>query len=288
MIAMALGLFLVAVIVNILMDNKQSFVATKKLSRLQENGRVAIQMISGDLKRAGYMGGNSDRENIVGTAGQVLPVDLSCATGDTTWGRMIELPTSGLNDDNTGYSCIPDSDYVRGDILTVRYASPWLSTAFADDSLYLRSSIFEGKIFAGSDEDNTDNGVIDEPQSVHDLIAYAYYIGDSGRSCNGAAVPSLFREVLSSEGRPVAQEIIPGIEHFQVQYGLNGRYLNADDLVLTDWADVITVRLWFLARSECAENGYADSKIYKLGDVEYEPADAFRRQLYSSVVMLRN
>ena len=49
-----------------------------------------------------------------------------------------------------------------------------------------------------------------------------------------------------------------------------------------------TVRLWLLVRSECGESGFVDGKTYNLGDQVYVPNDDFRRQLYSSVVMIRN
>jgi len=285
LIAMMLGLFLMAALVEVLLNGKQSFTAVNDLSRLQENGRIATSMIVSDLKRAGYMGGNSDIPNIIGSAGQVIP-GPSCATANTTWGRMVSEGISGLNDSNIGYVCIPDTSYLRGDILTVRYASPWISGALGANQLYLRSSMFEGKIFKGVNEALAINVVLDQPQGVHDLIAKAYYVGNSGRSCNGQAVPSLFRVRLGINGQPVSEELLPGIEHFQVQYGVGGQYINAN--AVANWSQVVTARIWLLARSECAESGFADTRTYTFGDQIYTPADSFRRQLYSSVVMIRN
>lgn len=285
LVAMLLGLFLLTALVEILLNGKQSFTAASHLSRLQENGRIATSMVVSDLKRAGYMGGNSDIPNIFGSAGQAAAT-TNCATGDNSWGRMITQRIVGLDDTNAGYACIPNSSYLRGDIVTVRYASPWFSGAFGANQLHMRSSLFEGKIFEGVDEALAANVVLDQPQSVHDLNANAYYVGNSGRSCSGQAVPSLFRVRLGNNGRPLTEELLPGIEHFQVQYGVGGQYIDAD--AVADWSQVITARFWLLVRSECPETGFADARTYTLGDQVYTPNDSFRRQLYSSVVMLRN
>ncbi len=285
MVAVVLGLFLMAALVEVLLSGKQSFTAADHISRLQENGRIATHMIVTDLKRAGYMGGNSDISAILGSEGPAA-VATNCPTADTTWARMIQQPLFGLDDTNTGYACIPNSSYLRGDVLTVRLASPWLSGAFNANQLYLRTSLFEGKIFKGSDEASGANAVLDVPQSVHDLIAFSYFVGNSGRSCAGQAVPSLFRVRIGAIGQPVIDELLPGIEHFQVQYGVNGQYLDANNVA--DWTQVTTARIWLLVRTECAENGFTDGKTYNLGDQVYIPNDSFRRHLYSSVVMLTN
>ena len=115
-----------------------------------------------------------------------------------------------------------------------------------------------------------------------------YFVGPSGRTCNGVAVPSLFRINLSDTNLPEINELLPGVENFQVQYGINNQYLNASDIALADWPDVVTVRIWLLVRSECAETGYVDKRRIVMGDDNYVVDDSYRRQLYSSVVMIRN
>lgn len=285
LVAMLLGLFLLYALVEILINGKQSFGSANQMSRLQENGRISTNLVVSDLKRAGYMGGNSDVPNIFGSASQTVPA-MTCATGDTTWARMVTQGVSGLDDSNAGYACIPNATYLRGDVLVTRYAAPWMAGAFSANTVYLRSSLFEGKIFDGSDEALAANAVLDVPQNVRQLMAFAYFVGDSGRTCSGQAVPSLFRVGLNANSQPVVNELLPGIENFQVQYGVDGQYIDAD--AVTDWTEVNTVRIWLLVRAECAERGFADGLTYTLGDQVFTPNDSFRRQLYSSVVMVRN
>ena len=291
MVAVTLGLFLMTALVEVLLSGNRSFTSANHLSRLQENGRIATSMIVTDLKRAGYMGGNSEVGNILGSLGPETPA-ISCATADTTWGRMVTEGVFGLNDTNAGYACIPNPSaaplaYLRGDVLTVRLASPWVVTgALSDNLIYLRTSMFEGKIFKGSNEDTIENNIDDTPQSVHELLSYAYYVGNSGRSCAGAPVPALLRVRMGPAGQPLTDELLPGVEHFQVQYNVNGQYLNAN--AVTDFSQVTSARIWLLIRAECAETGFTDGRTYTLGGQNYTPGDGFRRQLYSSVVMLRN
>jgi type IV pilus assembly protein PilW len=287
MVAMALGLFLLFALVEILINGKQSFGSANNLSRLQENGRIATDLVVSDLKRAGYIGGNSDVPRISGTTPPVNP-DTNCPAS-TDWGRMIEQPIFGKNDTRDNYDCVPAASYLRGDILVVRHAAPWVETgALAANRYYLRSSLFNGRTFIGSAEDDDVNEVEETPNSVREMQAHGYFVGPSGRTCNGVAVPSLFRVSLSPAGLPERKELLPGVENFQVQYGIDNQYLNADDIALADWPDVVTVRIWLLVRSECAESGYVDKRTIVMGDDDYVVDDSFRRQLYSSVVMIRN
>lgn len=286
MVAMALGMFLLLALIQILLSGKQSFGSANYLSRLQENGRIATGLMVTDLKRAGYMGGNSDIPNIFGTTGPVAP-DGTCATGNTNWARMITRRIEGLDDTSAGYACIDNTTYLRGDVVTVRYAAPFVETGALDaNKLYLRSSLFEGKIFVGSDQALAVNQVLDTPQNVRELRAYSYFVGNSGRNCNGAAVPSLFRVRLNDASQPVTEELLPGVDNLQVQYGDGQRYYDAG--AVPDWSDIVTARIWLLVRTECAETGFTDDKTYTMGNQAVTPNDGFRRQLYSSVVMVRN
>jgi type IV pilus assembly protein PilW len=293
MVALLLGLFLLYALVEILLNGKQSFSSANYLSRLQENGRIATSLVVTDLKRAGYLGGNSYVQNIFGSSGQVTAA-MTCEWG-TEWGRMITWGVSGLDDTNAGYtSCIPNVTYLRGDVLTIRYAAPWPAATLSANKMYLRSSLFQGKIFQGSKSTDAENQVDDEPNTVRELMAYSYFVGDSGRNCGGQDVPSLYRVRLDGSGLPEAEELLPGVEHFQVRYQVQedggvsnlGQYVDAG--AVSDWEDVVAVRIWLLVRSECTETGFTDTSTYTLGDQVYTPDDNFRRQLYSSVVMIRN
>jgi hypothetical protein len=54
------------------------------------------------------------------------------------------------------------------------------------------------------------------------------------------------------------------------------------------WDQVIAARIWLLVRAECPETGYTNNTPYSMGNVNYTPADGYRRQLFTSTVRLRN
>ncbi|MFV1973438.1 MAG: PilW family protein [Thiohalobacterales bacterium] len=318
MISMVITLILLGGIGQVFLSSKKSFTIQDSLGRQQENGRFAINMVAADLRRAGYWGGNAQIEDISGSLG-IVADNGTCPTnsGDTSWGRMIDRRITGLNDTSAGYACIPTSSttgkYLRGDVLTVRFTAPWIiggttTPSFEANRLYLRSDLFRGRIFQGSNEGDPENA-ISTPASFSEreseLLARAYYIGDSGRRCgNGDVIPSLFRQTLGSNGTPVAEEIAYGVDHFQLRYGVDtdgddsvDQYFDAGDGGLdstAEWQQVIAARVWILTRAECPETGFThpDNTDYDMGDMNYDPADTpdfgYRRQLFQVTVKLRN
>ena len=59
MIAMLLGLFLLGGLLQIFISSKQTYRMQEGLSRLQENGRFAIDFMARDIRLAGYKGCSS-------------------------------------------------------------------------------------------------------------------------------------------------------------------------------------------------------------------------------------
>jgi type IV pilus assembly protein PilW len=292
MVAMLIMAIMFNGLIDMFLASRATFSATDNLSRLQENGRTTVDLLVTSLRRTGYMGGNSDPTNIFGTLGASATAE-TCITDDSTWARMITQPAFGLDDTRAGYDCIDELDanpYLRGDILTLRFASPW-QVEVADmvaTRAYLRSSLFRGNIFLGADSADATNIVEDLPQWQHQLLAYTYYVADTGRECNGAVIPGLFRKAPDVNNLPLAEELIEGVENIQFQYNVGDRYVDADNVA--NWDNVLSVKLWVLVRSACPETGYTDNRTYVLGNVtpDYAPADNYRRHLYTTVVALRN
>ena len=331
MVALVITLILLAGIGQIFVSSKKSFTIQDSLARQQENGRYAIVIISQDLRRSGYWGGTAIVPEIIGSQQPIKPntgtgENFTCPTGDNTWGRMIYFRIYGINDARTNYACIPTSGtggYLRGDVLVTRYGSAYQVDGttlgpFTDgaDRLYLRSTVFQGRIFKGSEEGDSANQVETVAATRDSLvIAHAYYIGDSGRQCRGQTVPSLFRVTLDNDGTPTVEEIAYGIDQFQVRYGVdtdidlnssppdsNGdslidQYYDANNINKEDsppydsphWRQVVSAKIWLLTRAECGETGLVNNRTYEdLGDVDYAVNDDFRRQLYQTTVFLRN
>jgi len=291
MIGSAIGIFLLAGVLQIFTSMQQASTLVEHSSQIQETGRFAMNLITADLRRAGYWGGNADNNTISGTEGKQAATN-TCPIGTNQWGRMIEQRIFGLNDTSTGYACISNNDYLRGDVLTVRFTSSLTANVFDPSDLYLRASLFEGRLFVGSKNADSANEVEDNPQRVHLIKAHAYYVGNTGRSCKGNQIPGLFWENLV-KGIPQKEELLAGVEQLQVQYGIDqdldgvvDQYFNAD--AVANWKDVVTVKLWLLVRAECPDNSYTDDKTYIVGDQQYTPGDSYYRQLFNQTITLRN
>jgi type IV pilus assembly protein PilW len=307
MVALVITLILLAGIAQIFLSSKKSFTIQNDLGRQQENGRYVLDVLAQDLRRAGYLGGALKVEETTGS----LPVASgaeTCATGDTTWGRMLGRPIYGLNDTAAGYNCI--TNYLQGDVLVVRYAAPWevggvTTPDYVTNRLYLRSNPTTPKtarIYAG----DTQPALFTNDRDA-ELITYAYYVRNSLQTCSygGANVPvtSLFRVGLDDTGKPdTPVEIASGIEQLQVQYGVDtnndlsvDQYLDADAIdtdvgITPNWDQVVAARIWVLTRSECPETGYTNTTSYNMGGAPFTPPanDHYRRQLYQTTVKLRN
>ena len=62
MVSMAIGLFLVAGVITIMLDSKENFLLEQELSYIQENARFAIDELSYDIRMAGYTGCSQEGE----------------------------------------------------------------------------------------------------------------------------------------------------------------------------------------------------------------------------------
>jgi type IV pilus assembly protein PilW len=308
MVALVISLILMAGIGQIFLGSKKSFTIQDSLGRMQENGRYAMGILTQDLRRAGYWGGNADIGAIEGSQAPDVE-DGTCANGDTTWGIKLDHRIFGKDDNRTGYDCLPADPAHTGDVLVVRYAAPWViggittgPSYMADypNRYFLRSSLFEGRLFKGGDEANTENLINAPAERTAELVARGYFIHTSESSdatkCPGSdAVPSLYRMVLDNDGTPKSEEVAYGVDDFQVQYGLDTDDDNSVDSFVdaagpTDvmWDQVIAARIWLLVRAECPETGYTNDTTYTMAGVDSTYGDGYRRQLYTSTVKLRN
>ena len=322
MIALVIGSVLIAGAGKIFISSKRNVEAQLNLQQIQENARYALDLISRDLRRAGYFGGLKSITAVEGTTAPLEP-DGKCPPGNA-WGRMLARPLFGLNDTNGEYACIPDSDYLRGDIVVMRYAHPVAVTgALSDKQLYLRSNSSAGALFTGFESDSNQ---VAEPSIVQKIITRAYYVRPSTTLCpDGSAPPALWRETLDSSGRLAAEELVTGVEQLQLQYGVidfdpdddmssygvSYRYLDADSVTGSEWdapfasasewrewaeltsnsavhSAVLLARVWLLVRAACTEPLLTNRRTYAMGSHQYAVDDHYRRQLYSTTVQLRN
>lgn len=334
MVSIVVTSVLMAGVIQIFISSKQSYKLQESFGFLQDGGRSAIDLVTQDLRRAGYWGGNASLINITGTSapipvtGGVAGNFDDCPTGDTTWGRMLNQRVFSINESRGTYACIPASGtngYIAGsgDVLTVRTTSSMLPAGapIENGRLYLRSTLVESRLFTGLNSGSAANQIVlynpgNTMETMHTLVSHAYYIGDSGATClskdgtSNDPIPSLYRVSIDQNGTPVTQRLFNGVENLQTQFGMDtdgdgvaDEYRNAagfdPDTEYDAWNwngkitpnNIVTVRVWMLMRSECADPKYENgNKTYSLGDRTITiPAagDGYRRQVYMSTITMR-
>jgi len=314
MVAMAIGTFLLAGAISVFGKTRDLYRTNDAAARLQETARYAMSTIEADLRMANFWGLHS-RADLVenGPAldpasipdvdpAYALPADLSgdAATIDSC-GAMwaVKLPAHVEGNNNAyGLACAAYGTAAAGsDQLTVRRASNQIITAGAlaasAGQIKVQTSRVQGTLFTGGALPAGFTAPLSETRAI---VAHGYYVDQD--SDQRVGTPSLRRKQLAFVGGGPAivdQEIVPGVEDLQVEFGVDQNTdQNADFFVPPDAAiapgdEVVAVRVWLLVRAEQAEFTFTDDRSYSYADrVNYVPADNFRRVLVSKTVALRN
>ena len=310
MIAITIGLGILAGLVGVLAANSNNARTNDRTSELMSNGRYALNSMKQELRQAGFRAYTWAEPTAPGALGTLTNECLAAGETAGTFVSNIRQGVWGANNSNPfSASCIPSTSYATGnDVLVVRrVASPPTgcpdgSSPPCADTLYFQSSYSTGQVFRGATAPVFADGLT--PVASFPVQIYVYYISPFTVSERETPlVPALYRVALLSDGSMSRELVASGIEHFQVQYGrltvavpattqfsdtLTGSSVNT---VASDWDNVESVRIWLLARNETAEPGYSNTNSYVMGDQTYDFAaapDGFRRQLFSTVVQLRN
>jgi type IV pilus assembly protein PilW len=303
MVALAIGSFLIIGAVQIYNQSRQAFVVNESIARVQETAQFAMDTIEADLRLASHWGLSSRASAVEGRSlvndpnPNGLPEPLDCGSG---WALDLALPADGENN-AYGLLCAANGGaQANSDVLTVRRSSV-IPAAPEVGRLQIQSTRIQGEIFV--------DGAVPASFSVadsetHNLLVSSYYVAADSPLVPG--VPTLRRKSLgSAAGVPaiVDQEIAPGVENLQVQFGIDvnadntvDRYVNPGDPIydpaaagFVPGARILTARVWLVVRSISAEVGIQDNRDYAPGDVGLGvPNDGFRRMLVSKTIMLRN
>ncbi len=303
MVSLVIGSFLIIGAVQVYMQSRSAYLVNENIARVQENGEFALDVIEPDLRMASFWGLLSRPDLIEGraTGGNADPLGIGVPAGcGADFVTDLLQPVEGGNN-TTNWPCVGAGNFMpNSDSLVVRHTriTPSAPTA---GRIQIESTRLQGQLFANG---IAPGGFIGGGTQTNDLVVNGYYV--SPRSDIFPNVPSLRRRSLVSVGgAPVIQdqEVVPGIENMQVQFGLDmdgdntlDRYVNPDS-PLIDPANpafdpdirIMAVRLWLLVRSVEREPGVADNTNYQLADVNLgQFNDDFRRMVKTKTILLRN
>lgn len=304
MVAVTVGLILLAGIIQLFVSNKQAYRIQEGTSVLNENARYALTQIEHDLRMADHWGGVE--EDLVTVDGGVSALATDCAPESPL---VSAIGIRGFDGNATASplpSCIPVADYVKGtDMVVVRYAGPgqpatgcastWKSypgrvptDCLKNPRIYVRAAMGRRAVIV----DNSDvaslpadiyDGANKDPDPIanYEYNVVVYFVRpcasqDRGTAnlCDGAddTTPTLARLVLGENNLVVQEDIIAGVEQMQISYGVDVNndftadiYQDAADVTANDsWAKVVNARVSLLIRNSERDVSYSDTTTYRL------------------------
>jgi type IV pilus assembly protein PilW len=300
MISITIGLGILAALVGVLATNSGNSRSNDRTSELMTNGRYALNSMKQELRQAGFRGYTWAEPNTPGALTVTGCVGSEAGATAAAFISNIRQRIWGTNNSNPfAANCIPTASFSNGnDLVVVRRLSAMPTALLSNGTVYFYSSYERGQIFQGVTAPTFAGS--STPVASFALQVYVYYVSPFTVSATERPlVPALYRVALGSDGTMSRELVASGIERMQVQYGRlttvpNTQYLDtmvgsSSDTAPTEWDDVNSVRIWLLARNETAEPGYTNNISYVMGDqAAFVPNDGFRRQLFTSVVQLRN
>lgn len=320
MIAMTIGLILLGGVITILTSSQQVYRVNDALARMQENARYAFQVLSRDIRMAGYFGcaGNgalvvntlNDKDSFLWKLGQAI--DGFEATSPTTWTPV--LPEGAIPSPLGGRDIVVVRGVEGGDIKVTQQpgGSPPASadlkvtvgSGLKIDDIVLVTNCQNAAIFqitninTSSGQDNivhNTGGTSIPGNATKDLgkdftnggelikiTTRSYFI----RLIDG--LPALYRKI----GTRNAEELVRGVEDMQIEYGedLDGDwtadiYRSAD--LVTNWQSVVSARISLLMQTT-ESNIASQPQPYTFNGTTVTPTDRRLRQAFTTVVALRN
>lgn len=324
MIAIALGLIVIAGGLVIFSTNKQSFTVQNGLARIQENGRYAKFILSHDIRMVGFQG----CPNLTATQPVNLvnsPADNELFSNDNailgfeggTTSFSPSLPSWLINNLASGTSIVPNTDVIvirsassAGSNLTTNMAAPSADIEvdnqlnITPNSLLLISDCESTDLFKASSGstnglakhaagDNTSDSLSKVYQTdarLYLMQVYAYYLKATGRTNQaGQPIYALYRQ--DNSGNEV--ELFDGVETMQITYGIDTNndgtadtYSQANQISAADWANVVSIDIALLLST--VENVSDKPIAYNFQGVSITPTDRMLRRQWDTFITLRN
>lgn len=313
MLSLLIGSILMVGATTVFLKSKDAHRLNEVMGRIQENARLAMTMLGSDLRLASFWGRGSDARVIVGAAGvnDAVPAGLAVAGScRQNWAIDVNFAIEGSNNHYPYADCLPFGSGAQptADVIVTRRASSIAQKAAKAGRVQVFSTRTAGLLLA--------DGIVPTglpgASRIADLITHAYYVSqDSGPGPapfgSGVGFPSLRRKALVPGPLVQDEEVSPGIQDLQVQFGVDttavgssligsvNRWVNPGDTLIDPLsagfdpnAKIVAVKVWLLVRADKPEPGFSNTTNYVYADQNVTFDDNFRRLLVSETYQLRN
>ncbi|MBK4735909.1 PilW family protein [Noviherbaspirillum pedocola] len=307
MIAMTLGLIILAVTTALFVSNSRTQDEIKRANQQIANGQYAVSLLADGLRNAGYLAEYDP---------MMLPTPTSpdpCATDMPSLLAALPMAVGGATGGSLP-SCL--SDVKAGtDVVVMRGASTCAIGDVGCDPAVSGALYFQASGCNSATElaavDPTAYFVLDTNMAnlnrhkvdcstaapIHRYTVAIYFVANNYRPGDG--IPTLKRAELGPGGFTVSS-LVEGIENLKLEYGIDNVTTHtgvpafftnapADD---ASWRNVVAARIHVLARSPTMSVGYTDTRTYQIGpSTTFTPtgSDAlYKRHVYDTSVRLNN
>lgn len=309
MISMAVGLILIGGIASVYIASKRSYLEVERMSRMTQNGRFAIQMVTEAIQHAGFVG-----EVPIGNIVQDVNLDaLAADCNDSAAAYDVEHYLFGATADANGAAlgCIADA-MPNSSIILIKNVRPMrlvdsddngtIDTPLGIDNqtTYIISNNSRGVLFDGADTQPTITDGGDVPNgSAWEYQVQLYYVRDTA---GDGSNPTLARRFLSWNAGAmgfVTEDLIAGVEAMSFLFGMdttgNGEidsYKTIGEMDSIEWTQVAAVEVDALVRSETEDPNMdtSQTRTFNLGGLAaaITADDNFHRLVMQNTVSLRN
>lgn len=306
MVALTVSLILLAGVGQIYLSSKQTYRVHDAVSRVQENGRFAIELLANDLRMADFWGCVSDATNINNHVNGGGGIDIGL-------GGISGTDNDGLNGSDT---LILQGAYGSGIVveppfMNTNSAALHISTqnGLARGDILLVSDCKDGEIFQNTDNNPNQSGTV--THSTGGSVSPGNATQDFSKPYAGDAQIYRVRRVTyriaagTNSGEPALyrnngitdMELADGVENLQIEYGedtdgpTSAGYGTANYYVpfpqVTDMERVVSIRVSLLIRTY-ADNLAPEAQTYRYNGASATAGDRRIRQVYTTTIAVRN
>ena len=296
LIAMVIGVFLLGGVMSIFVASRATTNESFDQSELLENGRIAMRLITQDLRWAGFWGDFTGGALIAGD-------ELTLSADATVTNDCLDERNEGSLPSNlfpvrplwvthisaagtmSGFACISSSTRVAGsDVISIKRLIGNPVTGGLDaNRFYMATNTQQAHLFRGNETAPSEAAM--PMRQIWEYQHHVYYLSPNGRGGF-----ELRKRILTADG---GSWLISGalVDTSNVPDGRVDKFSAIDAVTSQEWGEgrVIAVRVFLLVRSLQASSRYTNNNVYQLGDIRVAGnGDGFRRLLLESTVVLRN
>ena len=299
MIALMLGLFLLASLATVYLSSKETYALRDQISEMDENARIAIKALRTHIESAGYTSevGGVQLENYLLPTGFVAQA-VTCPNGNNNVINPSKIASSADGTTLGSATLTTNQIMARADSIGLSFLADDLS--FKDCT----GSSWKNRCTVDPDASLSD-WASQSAQAQTTRRVYSSFKIQKNASRNNSVGEGIPELICGGSLNSLAQPWAQGIENIQIRYGVDvlpnpvpigqkkqwqvDQYWSATEVTANNaWDQVALVQLALLVRTIDPVFKQAETETYQLFDQQIQTADRYKRSVYTTTIYLRN